>query len=191
MDAAAGRLQPLLVPSRRPLPRPLPLLMAPFMALLIALLALAGCAPRTAPPSASSAPFLRVPVVGVRLADLSSNFRAPRPGGRLHEGLDILAARGTPVVSAGHGTVSRIGHTPLGGPSVWVQWDEWSFYYAHLDGYAPGLRVGQRVVPGTPLGYVGNGGNADGGPFHLHFGVYLPGGAVDPLPLLIDRPGDG
>ncbi|MGH9942242.1 MAG: M23 family metallopeptidase, partial [Pyrinomonadaceae bacterium] len=56
-----------------------------------------------------------------------------------------------------------------------------------LDAYADGLAAGDYVTPDTVLGYVGTTGNAAGTPPHLHFGVYAPGGAVDPLPLLADR----
>jgi peptidoglycan LD-endopeptidase LytH len=61
-------------------------------------------------------------------------------------------------------------------------------YYAHLDAYAEGLKVGDVVTTGAVLGSVGTTGNARGTPPHLHFGVYAPGGAIDPLPLLTDRP---
>ena len=63
-----------------------------------------------------------------------------------------------------------------------------SYYYAHLDGYAPGLAVGDYVTQEAVLGYVGTTGNAAGTAPHLHFGVYTPGGAIDPLPLLTNRP---
>lgn len=62
------------------------------------------------------------------------------------------------------------------------------YYYAHLDAYAPGLEVGDRVSINTLLGFVGTTGNAQGTPPHLHFGVYTFGGAINPLPLLTDRP---
>lgn len=62
------------------------------------------------------------------------------------------------------------------------------YYYAHFDSYAPGIAEGDYVTPQTVLGYVGTTGNAQGTPPHLHFGVYTPTGAINPLPLLTDRP---
>ena len=62
------------------------------------------------------------------------------------------------------------------------------YYYAHLEAYAPHLAEGDYVTTQTLLGYVGTTGNAAGTPPHLHFGVYQPGGAMNPLPLLNDRP---
>ena len=131
---------------------------------------------------------LRVPVGGVRAAQVSDSWHAPRSGGRLHEGQDIFARRGTPVFSATEGYVVRVGHSALGGKTVYVHGagGRW-YYYAHLDSYAPGLSVGDYVTPDTVLGHVGDTGNAAGTPPHLHFGVYTAGGAVDPLPLLVDR----
>nr|MDQ2938517.1 peptidoglycan DD-metalloendopeptidase family protein [Acidobacteriota bacterium] len=63
------------------------------------------------------------------------------------------------------------------------------YYYAHLEAYAPHLTEGEYVTPQTLLGYVGTTGNAAGTPPHLHFGVYeSTHGALNPLPLLSDRP---
>jgi len=131
---------------------------------------------------------LRVPVGGVRAAQVKDSWHASRPGGRLHEGQDIFARRGTPVYSATEGYVVRVGESGLGGLTVFVAGagGRW-YYYAHLDSHAPDLKVGDHVTPDTVLGYVGNTGNAAGTPPHLHFGVYTAAGAIDPLPLLADR----
>ena len=131
---------------------------------------------------------LRVPVEGVRAAQVRDSWHAPRPGGRQHEGQDIFAPRGTPVYSATEGYVVKIGEGELGGKTIFVggAGGRW-YYYAHLDSHAPGLKVGEHVTTDTVLGHVGNTGNAAGSPPHLHFGVYTAGGAVDPLPLLVDR----
>jgi murein DD-endopeptidase MepM/ murein hydrolase activator NlpD len=132
---------------------------------------------------------LSMPVDGVRVNQLSDSWHAPRSGGRLHEGQDIFAARGTAVRSAAEGYVVRVGESPLGGNTVWVVGAGGrSYYYAHLDSYAHDLRVGDYVTPRTVLGHVGTTGNAAGTAPHLHFGVYTHGGAIDPLPLLADRP---
>jgi murein DD-endopeptidase MepM/ murein hydrolase activator NlpD len=132
---------------------------------------------------------LAVPVEGVRVEQVSDSWHAPRPGGRLHEGQDIFAARGTAVRPAAEGYVVRMGESPLGGNTVWVTGAGGrSYYYAHLDSYAPDLRVGDYVTTESVLGFVGTTGNAAGGAPHLHFGVYAAGGAIDPRPLLTDRP---
>ena len=132
---------------------------------------------------------LAMPVEGVRVKQVGNSWHAPRSGGRLHEGQDIFAARGTPVRSATEGYVVRVGESPLGGNTVWVAGAGGrSYYYAHLDSFEPGPAVGDYVTTESVLGYVGTTGNAAGGAPHLHFGVYALGGAVDPLPLLADRP---
>ena len=131
---------------------------------------------------------LAVPVEGVRVKQIGDSWHAPRSGGRLHEGQDIFARRGTAVYSATSGYVVRVGESALGGNTVFVLGAGGrSYYYAHLDAYAPGLAVGDYVTPETVLGYVGTTGNAAGAPPHLHFGVYTTAGAIDPLPLLSNR----
>ena len=131
---------------------------------------------------------LTVPVAGVARSSLRSSWGEPRSGHRRHQGIDIFARRGTAVVAAADGEVVRIGHDRLGGNVVWVAGGGARlYYYAHLDRFAPGLNVGERVGAGTPLGYVGTTGNARGTPPHLHFGVYPAARAffaVDPTPLL-------
>jgi peptidoglycan LD-endopeptidase LytH len=131
---------------------------------------------------------LQVPVAGVARPSLRSSFGEPRSGHRSHHGIDIFARRGTPVVAACAGEVVRIGQDRLGGNVVWVAGGASRlYYYAHLESFRPGLRVGERVTSGTALGRVGTTGNARGTSPHLHFGVYpavylfRP---VDPTPLL-------
>jgi murein DD-endopeptidase MepM/ murein hydrolase activator NlpD len=113
-------------------------------------------------------------------------------GARSHQGVDIFAARGTPVVAATGGVVTSVGENRLGGKVVWVvePGRRWSFYYAHLDRQL--VSSGRRVRPGDTLGLVGNTGNARSTPPHLHFGVYRTGrrGAVDPWPFLARPRGD-
>jgi murein DD-endopeptidase MepM/ murein hydrolase activator NlpD len=129
-----------------------------------------------------------VPVAGVTPRSLRSSWGDPRPGHRTHEGIDIFARRGTPVVAATEGQVVRVGRNSLGGKVVWVAGaGARLYYYAHLDRYADGLAVGTRVKAGEVLGYVGNTGNARTTPPHLHFGVYPAERAfraVDPAPIL-------
>ena len=133
------------------------------------------------PPPAS----LAMPVDGVRAARVADTFGAPRGRDRRHEGVDIFAARGTVVSSATRGVVTALREGGLGGRQVWVLGPAGQrHYYAHLDGWAEGLAVGDVVWAGDPLGTVGDTGNARGTPPHLHYGVYGDGGAIDPLPLL-------
>ncbi|WP_051718547.1 M23 family metallopeptidase [Hymenobacter sp. IS2118] len=131
------------------------------------------------------------PVSGRTDAAVGSFWGADRDGGaRRHEGIDIFASRGTPVVAATAGVITRTGETPIGGRVVWLA-DEAGrgnhIYYAHLDKQL--VRPGQRVNAGDTLGLVGNTGNARTTTPHLHFGIYRSGqGAVDPFPF-VQRPG--
>lgn len=130
---------------------------------------------------------LSMPLKDIKKRQIANTWHAPR-GGRQHEGQDIFAPRGTPILSATSGYVVKIGEDNLGGHTVSVIGDGGrKYYYAHLDAYARNLSVGDYVTRNTVLGYVGSTGNADGTPPHLHFGVYTATGAVDPLPLLSDR----
>ena len=119
---------------------------------------------------------------------ITNTWHAPRGANRLHEGQDIFAPRGTPTYSATRGYIYNIGQNGLGGQTVSVIGAGGRvYYYAHFDSYAPGISEGDYVTPQTVLGYVGTTGNAQGTPPHLHFGVYTPTGAINPLPLLTDR----
>ncbi|HEX5708761.1 MAG TPA: M23 family metallopeptidase [Pyrinomonadaceae bacterium] len=131
---------------------------------------------------------LSMPVEGARVGGVSDTWHAERPDGRRHEGQDIFARRGTPVRSATEGYVVRVGESPLGGKTVFVMGAGGrAYYYAHLDRHAEDLAAGAYVTTETVLGYVGTTGNATGTPPHLHFGVYTPEGALNPLPILKDR----
>jgi murein DD-endopeptidase MepM/ murein hydrolase activator NlpD len=132
---------------------------------------------------------IKMPFEDVARRQVTDTWHAPRSGGRLHEGQDIFAPKGTRVLSATSGLVYKIGENPLGGQTVSVISSGGRvYYYAHLDSYAPGLAVGDRVTTKTLLGFVGTTGNAQGTPPHLHFGIYGFGGAINPLPMLTDRP---
>jgi murein DD-endopeptidase MepM/ murein hydrolase activator NlpD len=131
---------------------------------------------------------LAMPVKDVSRKQVANTWHAARDGNRLHEGQDIFAPRGTYVLSATEGYVAKIGEDNLGGHTVSVIGAGGrTYYYAHLEDYAPGLAEGDYVTTKTLLGFVGTSGNAAGTPPHLHFGVYGPTGAMDPLPLLNDR----
>jgi peptidoglycan LD-endopeptidase LytH len=129
---------------------------------------------------------LLFPVAGADLGAVGSWYGDPRDAGaRGHEGLDIFAPRGTPVLAAAGGRVTSARSTPVGGKVVWVEDadGDLTYYYAHLDEYH--VRAGQWVSAGDVLGTVGNTGNARGVRPHLHFGVYRPGRvALDPAPWL-------
>ncbi len=115
---------------------------------------------------------LVVPVAGFGAEDLRDSFAQPRSG-HVHEAIDILAARGSRVIAADAGTVVRLATSGSGGLTIY-QVDPtatYCYYYAHLDGYAPGLREGQSVRRGDTLGYVGSTGNAPRNAPHLHFAV--------------------
>ena len=132
---------------------------------------------------------LAMPVAGVSKSQVNDSWHAPRSGGeRQHQGQDIFAPRGTPVLSATDGYVVSVAENKLGGRTVSVVGAGGRiYYYAHLDGYANDIGVGNRVTSQTVLGYVGTTGNAVGTSPHLHFGVYSSRGAINPLPLLSDR----
>ncbi len=135
---------------------------------------------------------LPVPVEGMQADRIADTWGAARSSGRRHEGVDIFARRGTPVLSATRGVVSRIGDRGLGGKQVWLVGPGGErHYYAHLDDWAPGLHVWQRVQAGDLLGFVGSTGDARGTPPHLHYGIYAAGGALNPYPRLatpVDNP---
>lgn len=131
---------------------------------------------------------IAMPLEDVSKRQIADTWHAPRGAGRRHEGQDIFAPRGTPVLSATRGYVYKIGENNLGGQTVSVIGAGGRvYYYAHLERYAPGLEVGDRVNTRTVLGFVGTTGNARGTPPHLHFGVYALTGTINPLPLLKDR----
>lgn len=131
---------------------------------------------------------LAMPLEDVRKNEITDTWQAPRGDGRKHEGQDIFARRGAPILSATNGYIYKIGENNLGGQTVSViSKGARIYYYAHLDSYARGIHVGDRVTTRTVLGYVGTTGNAQGTPPHLHFGVYTLMGAINPLPMLTDR----
>lgn len=137
-----------------------------------------------------SAALLTFPVKGVDGRAIWSAFGAERDGGRrAHRGVDIFAARGTPVLAATDGWITRVETTRVGGNVVWMQplFGNMRVYYAHL--HEQWVEPGEFVQAGQPLGAVGNTGNAVTTPPHLHFGVYVRqpgvrGGAQDPADFL-------
>jgi peptidoglycan LD-endopeptidase LytH len=138
---------------------------------------------------------LAVPVAGKLPTDVPNSFFSGRSGGRRHNAADILATRGTPVLSADDGHIRRLSTNALGGITIYSTDPEARFvyYYAHLDRYADGLRVGQRIQRGELLGYVGTTGNAPPNTPHLHFQIMRlldrarlwDGVPIDPKPFLL------
>ncbi|SHG00062.1 Murein DD-endopeptidase MepM and murein hydrolase activator NlpD, contain LysM domain [Salegentibacter echinorum] len=127
-------------------------------------------------------PAYLFPVSGANNANIQSYWGANRDGGaRSHEGIDIFARRGTPVLAATDGRIGFTGEKGLGGKQVWLRDRKRRqlLYYAHLDSIA---NVSGNVKRGDTLGFVGNTGNAKTTAPHLHFGIYKGyGGAINPL----------
>ena len=131
------------------------------------------------------------PVAGP--TQFTNDWGFARPGGRSHEGIDLFAARATPVVAVADGTLFNVGWNGLGGWRLWVRDAAGNgFYYAHLDAYSPAAREGASVTRGTVLGYVGDSGDAQGTPTHLHFEIHPGGGGpVPPYPIITGWPRAG
>lgn len=101
----------------------------------------------------------------------------PRSGGRTHKGTDVFAPMGQPIVAVVSGTV-RVYTAGLGGNAIWLTSDNRTgYYFAHLSGWAPGLKTGDYVSKGQVIGYNGNTGNAYGGAPHLHIQIHPGGGS--------------
>ena len=120
-------------------------------------------------------------------ADIADDFGGPRQIGP-HQGNDVFADFGSPVVAVTSGTVSKVGTLPIAGNRLWVTSDSGdAFFYAHMSSFSPEAVDGARVKPGTVLGFVGNTGDAEPTPPHVHFEIH-PGGeltdAVDPHSIL-------
>ncbi|MEP6999497.1 MAG: M23 family metallopeptidase [bacterium] len=136
-----------------------------------------------------------IPVAGVTWNQLEDTFDEGRDGARVHRALDIMAPRGTPVLSADSGRILRISVSTLGGNSIYAAdpLGRVVYYYAHLDGYQPGLTQGAMVARGDTLGFVGTTGNAPKDTPHLHFqvmrmppdGKYWDGDPINPYPIIL------
>ena len=154
-----------------------------------------GIIPKDAPEARNlESRHLQIPVQGIEADKLVRSFHDVRSGSREHEAIDILAPSGTPVVAVEDGTVAKLFVSKAGGNTIY-QFDpgkEYSYYYAHLDRYADGLREGAAIRRGQVIGYVGTSGNAPKNTPHLHFAVFRltpekqwwTGTPVDPFDIL-------
>jgi len=127
----------------------------------------------------------RFPVAGVAFwhDDWLEARRGPPP--HLHHGLDLFADFGTPIRAPDDGEITGMGDAasdPLGGNHIYMRGsDGTEYYFAHVMAFAQGLSVGQSVKLGTVIAFVGDSGNAQGGPPHLHFEIHKPG-PIPPKP---------
>jgi murein DD-endopeptidase MepM/ murein hydrolase activator NlpD len=121
-------------------------------------------------------------------ASIADDWGGPRQIGP-HQGNDVFAPFGTPVLAVADGTVGKVGTLPISGNRLWVYTDGGdAFFYAHMSAFSRAAVTGKRVKAGTVLGFVGNTGDAEPTPPHLHFEVH-PGGeeedAINPHPILL------
>ncbi|MES2910762.1 MAG: M23 family metallopeptidase, partial [Pseudomonadota bacterium] len=114
---------------------------------------------------------LTLPVQGISTGQLADTYSQARAAGAPHEALDIMAARGTPVLAVEDGPVARLFLSKPGGITLY-QFDptsQYAYYYAHLDRYADGVAEGATLRKGQVIGFVGSTGNASADAPHLHF----------------------
>ena len=146
---------------------------------------------------------LALPVQGIKPEQLVDTYTQARAGGaRRHDAIDIMAGEGTPVLAAADGKVEKLFFSDGGGGiTAYVRSPDqrWTYYYAHLQGYAPGLVEGQQVKRGQVLGRVGHTGNANPAGPHLHFAInrmepgqkWYQGEPINPYPLLAAKKASG
>lgn len=157
-----------------------------------------GVATSSEPPPAGA--LLAVPVKDMPRSEIKDSWGDPRENGkRAHHGTDIMAPNGQPVIAAAPGAIEKLFQSEKGGITLYVRSPQrqWTYYYAHLSSYAPGLHVGQTVQTGDTLAYVGDTGDAGPGNYHLHFGLtktqpsdgWWQGTDVNPYPYLTGLPG--
>ena len=119
-------------------------------------------------------------------------FGAARAGVGWHHGEDIFAPLGAPLLAVADGTVFSVGWNDLGGYRLWLRDRQGNqFYYAHLSAFSPLAVDGNEVKAGDVVGFVGNTGDAQTTPYHLHFEIHPVGllplgydGVVNAFPYL-------
>ncbi|MGZ8687720.1 MAG: choice-of-anchor P family protein, partial [Gaiellaceae bacterium] len=130
------------------------------------------------------------PVYGA--SSFTDTFRAPRAGVGWHHGEDIFAPLGAPLLAVADGTVFSVGRNDRGGYRFWLRDRQGNqFYYAHLSAFSPLAVDGNEVKAGAVIGFVGNTGDAQSTPYHLHFEIHPVGllplgydGVVNAFPYL-------
>jgi hypothetical protein len=131
----------------------------------------------------------RVPVAGLAywVDDWHAYRCCPKP--HLHQGVDMMAARGTPLIAVADGVTSQKVNDPLWSGLGLALTDRSGtrYFYAHLSAFAPSVYVGKHVRVGEVIGYVGNTGDAAGGPTHLHFEVHPYSGVAAPPKPYVDH----
>lgn len=145
-------------------------------------------------PSTPSTAGLIIPVQGIGRDQLQDTFNDARSEGREHNAIDIMAAKGTPVLAAADGKLLRLFNSEKGGKTLYQLAGDGRtvLYYAHLDNYATGLQQDAPLKQGQVIGYVGDTGNSTPGNYHLHFAMWTvedptkfwDGPSINPYPLL-------
>ena len=137
-------------------------------------------------PKVSSAGRFSKFTLPVSPSGFADTWGAARSGGRRHQGTDVMAPCGAPVVAVTDGTIQRLASSGAGGVSAYLRASNGDvFFYAHLQGYAAGMSAGRPVSAGQVIASNGNTGNARGGPCHVHFEWHPSGGRpVNPYSLL-------
>lgn len=158
----------------------------------------ADAAPAVAAEPMTAPSGLIIPVAGIRPETITDTWGQARDNGaRAHQATDIVAPGGAPVIAAAPGIVEKLHDSAAGGRTLYVRSANrrWSYYYAHLAEYYPGIAEGVRVRAGQQLGFVGDTGNAGPGNYHLHFAIarmrpedrWWQGEPVNPYPLLVGK----
>jgi murein DD-endopeptidase MepM/ murein hydrolase activator NlpD len=120
-------------------------------------------------------------------ASVADDFGAARADTGAHQGNDVFASFGAPVLAVADGVVEKVGTLPISGNRLWLRTPAHdTFFYAHLSAFSPDAVNGRRVKAGTVLGFTGNTGDAEPTPPHVHFEIH-PGGkdAIDPHAILL------
>ena len=162
LSAATVEVQPAVTETPAPVSPPPPL-------------------PAAAPPVISADPIeelrrrgLALPVQSISPGDIHDDFNQLRGSNRRHEAIDVLAPRHTPVLAVEDGTVAKLFLSEAGGITLYQfdPTDSYVYYYAHLEGYAPGLKEKDAISRGQVIGFVGTTGNAPRDTPHLHFAIF-------------------
>jgi peptidoglycan LD-endopeptidase LytH len=127
-------------------------------------------------PKINRLPSFIIPVIGATCKSIISFYGDARDNGRKHEGIDIVAPKGTFVIAPSEGVITSVRYNSLGGKVIWMKdaIQKRSYYFAHLDSQI--VSKGMMVKRGDTLGTVGNTGNARRTRSHLHFGIYNSNG---------------